>query len=93
MRRNPACNYFGTSGGARAFFMKSPNYVIEFDVADHVVIRDIGPWDAFQTVTNGAEDVVKRMAQMLSGRRLLYYDSDGEFGELLVKDGLFAGFA
>jgi hypothetical protein len=36
--------------------------------------------------------VVEDLASMLNGRRLFYYDSEGELTELLVKDGKFAGF-
>lgn len=58
-----------------------------------MVIRDIGPWDRHFTVTNDAEGVVKRLAPILEGRRLFYFDSEGELTELVVKDGKFAGFA
>ena len=58
-----------------------------------MIIRDIGPWDRHFTVTNDAEGVVKRLAPILNGRRLFYFDSEGELGELLVKQSKFAGFA
>lgn len=58
-----------------------------------VIIRDIGPWDRQMTVTNDAENVVHRLAPVLDGRRLFYFDSEGEFSELKVTDGKFAGFA
>ena len=69
-----------------------PNYTIVESTDEYVLIRDIGPWDTFPTVTNGAEQVVAELAQMLKGRRLEYYDSEGERDQLLVKDGKFAGF-
>ena len=72
--------------------MKTPNYRIVEQTDEYVLIRDIGPWDTFPTVTNGAEQVVAELAQMLKGRRLEYYDSEGERDQLLVKDGKFAGF-
>lgn len=58
-----------------------------------IVIRDVGPWDRHFTVTNDAEGVVKRIAPILDGRRLFYFDSENELTELVVKDGKFAGFA
>jgi len=72
--------------------MKHPNYEIIEQTDEYVLIRDIGPWDIFPTVTNGAEEVVGELAQMLNGRRLEYYDSEGERTELLVSGGAFAGF-
>lgn len=61
--------------------------------AKYVVIRDVGPWDKHPTVTNDAEGVVQRMAAVLDGRRLLYFDSEGRLDELVVRDGKFAWFA
>jgi hypothetical protein len=62
-----------------------------------LVIEDVGPWHVHPTVTNDAEHVVELLAlrqrRLLPTQRLYYYDSDGELGELLVRDGRFAGFA
>lgn len=69
------------------------NYEIIEQGEHRIVIRDLGPWDLFLTVTNDAERVVEELAPVLKGRRLLYYDSDGELDELMVSDGKFAGFA
>lgn len=75
-------------------------YVIvedDFLQRDPLVIRDAGwPWTLHPTVTNDAEMVVADLVafgQLPDGRRLLYYDSEGQIGELLVKNGRFAGFA
>ena len=60
-----------------------------------LIIKDIGPWDQCLTVTNDAEDVVKRLVVvglLPEGRRLFCIDSEGDTGELLVSDGRFAGF-
>ena len=59
----------------------------------YVLLRDVGPWDKYMTITNAAEQVVAALAKWLGSRRLLYYDSEGELTELLVKDGCFTGFA
>jgi hypothetical protein len=58
-----------------------------------VLIRDVGPWDKCFTVTNDAESVVERMLPILNGRRLFYFDSEGDLGELKISNGRFAGFA
>jgi len=73
--------------------MAKANYeVVRANLAE-VVIRDLGPWDRFQTVTNAAEETVRELAGRLDGRRLFYYDSEGQLDELKVKNGEFAGFA
>jgi hypothetical protein len=69
-----------------------PNYEIAADAADALILRDLGPWDRFPTITNAAEEVVEAVATQLHGRKLQYYDSEGELTELAVKDGRFAGF-
>jgi hypothetical protein len=69
------------------------HFGIEHEDDDKVVLRDIGPWDRNRTITNDAEHVVEYVAHRLRGRRLFYYDSEGEYGELVVADGKFAGFA
>ena len=71
------------------------NYSIVEDVPERVVIKDLGPWDQCMTITNDAEGVVERVAPMLNGRPLFYYDSEGELSQLLVDQdlGRFLGFA
>jgi hypothetical protein len=69
------------------------NFKVIFESENTVVIKDIGPWDVHFTVTNDAEGVVKRLAPMLNGRRLFYYDSEGDYDEILVRDGKFRAFA
>jgi hypothetical protein len=71
------------------------NYEI-LSTSPDVVIRDIGPWDKFLTVTNAAESVVAELVVdkvLKEGQRLFSYDSNGEIGEILVKYGKFVGFA
>lgn len=72
---------------------RSAQYVIVEDTDTALVIRDVGPWDMYLTVTNAAEEVVEELAPRLKGRRLFYYDSDGNKDELVVRDGIFVGFA
>lgn len=73
--------------------MRSANWKIVEDAKDRVVLQDVGPWDRFPTITNDADEVVRQIAPGLHGRRLFYFDSEGQMDELIVKDGVFAGFA
>jgi hypothetical protein len=60
-----------------------------------LVIRDVGPWDEHLTVTNDAERVVEDLifqGLLPPGRRLIYYDSEGELTETLIENGKFVGF-
>jgi len=69
-----------------------PNYTVEKTTDDLILIKDIGPWHIFPTVTNRAEEVVLELAEKLNGRKLFYVDSDGELGELCIADGKFSKF-
>lgn len=71
---------------------RKANYELVEQTTEYVLIRDVGPWDKFLTVTNAAEEVVAELASMLNGRRLDYRDSEGERWVLLIKDGKFHGF-
>lgn len=79
--------------------MREAQYIIVHDdnlKERSLIIQDVGPWNRHLTVTNDAENVVQRLERqghLPPGRRLFYYDSDGEFSEILVRDGFFAGFA
>lgn len=68
------------------------NYNIISQDEDKIVIRDIGPWDKFMTVTNAAESVIKELAPILDGRQVYYFDSEGVMDELVVVNGKFSGF-
>lgn len=59
------------------------------------VVRDVGPWDQYKTITNGAEQFVanlEAMGELYAGRRVFYYDSEGYRDEIVLKRGKFAGF-
>lgn len=73
--------------------MRRANYEIVEMTAECLLIRDVGPWDIFQSVTNAAEGVVEELAPILNGRRLEYLDTEGRRDRLLVEHGQFAGFA
>lgn len=74
---------------------RTPNYAI-VERGDSLVLKDLGPWDRYPTITNDAESVVERLlstGDLAPEQRLFYFDSDGHLDEILVKDGRFAGFA
>ena len=74
---------------------KQVNYEIIKDRIDvPLIIKDIGPWDEYLTLTNGAEIVIKELIDngILQGRRLLYIDTENCLDELLIKDNEFNGF-
>ena len=77
--------------------MHGANYVIleQHTTALRLVIRDLGPWHTFKTVTNAAESIVAdlvRMGQLHAGQRLFYYDSDGCLDELNHDGKRFIGY-
>lgn len=72
--------------------MKCPNFDIVRETQEYILIRDLGPWDEFPTITNVAELVVEKIAPRLSNRRLYYIDSDGNVDEICVLNGRFDGF-
>lgn len=69
------------------------SYEIIEDTEDYILIKDLGPWDQYMTITNAAEEVVAELAPTLAGRRLEYIDSEGRRDQLLVRNGRFVGFA
>jgi hypothetical protein len=73
--------------------MRNANFEIIKDTPKILLIQDIGPWNAYPTITNAAEDVVESLSDRLTnGKRLFYYDSEGQCDELKVENGRFAGF-
>jgi hypothetical protein len=63
---------------------------------ESVTIRDVGGTVEQMTVTNDAENVVaelRRSGVLPIGKRLFYYDSDGQLDEILVDVSGFRGFA
>lgn len=88
----PICNSKGVGTGFGQSLWQQANYAIIDQNETRVLIKDIGPWDKYMTITNAAETVVAELAGILAGRELHYIDSEGETDQLLVKDGRFAGF-
>ena len=77
-------------------FLRKTNYQVMSQMpAGPVIIKDLGPWDQYLSVTNGAEDVVEELYAkgiLTDGRQLLYYDSEMQLDEITHKDGKFTGF-
>ncbi len=70
--------------------------VVEDRAGEPLVIRDVGPWDEHPSVTNAAEEVVEELfaaGKLPEGRRLFYFDSEGEQDELVHEGGVFKRFA
>jgi hypothetical protein len=70
-----------------------------FDILENgpklLVVRDLGPWDKYLTITNAAEEVVEDLFKtgiLNDGQTFQYYDSEGELTEIVHKDGKFVGF-
>lgn len=60
-----------------------------------LIIRDLGPWDQYLSVTNDAEAVVQQLFDeglLPHGRAVMYYDSEGDLSMLCQKEGMFKGF-
>ena len=64
------------------------HYEIVEATPTRIVIRDLGPWDKYMTITNAAEEVIEELRTThgpIGNRRVFYYDSAGALDELLVK--------
>lgn len=76
--------------------MRCANFdIVENNFPGPLIIKDIGPWDKFSTITNDVEGVVARLIGgniLKEHQKLFYYDSEGYLDEILVKDGKFIGF-
>jgi len=76
--------------------MKVSNYSIESNSDEVILIKDLGPWDRYKTVTNDAEAVVAhlfRRGLVTPNKQIIYIDSDGDYGELYHDGaGNFEGF-
>lgn len=71
------------------------SYLVTEYADERIVLKDVGPWDQYMTITNAAEEVIAEVQRQygIGNRRVFYYDSEGELAEMLVKEGRFAGFA
>lgn len=74
------------------------NYIIveePFAGQEPIIIKDVGPWDRYSTVTNAAEMVVAELyaqARLVHGQPLYYFDSEGQLDEIVHEHGQFRGF-
>jgi hypothetical protein len=62
---------------------RQANYEVLQCTWERIVLKDIGPWDHYMTITNAAESVVAEVDRDygIADRKVLYYDSDGELTE------------
>lgn len=73
--------------------MSRSNYEIVSENDAEIILRDLGPWDQFMSVTNDIERIVTDLGSRLKiGMRLYYFDSEGDLTEVRLNDGKFAGF-
>lgn len=73
--------------------MRCANVSILKDTGRYVILCDNGPWDIFLSITNDAEGVIERLGKScMLDRKVYYYDSGGEFGELKHDGHKFTGF-
>lgn len=72
--------------------MSKTNYVIHYETEQLIMLRDVGPWDQYQTITNAAEEVVEEMVDKLNGRNLFYIDSEGDITEIIIENNKFKDF-
>lgn len=71
-----------------------PVYEVVEREEDRLVIRDIGH-KLNMTVTNGVQQVVDELREkgrLPNGRRLFYYDREGQLDEIVVENGKFVRF-
>ena len=75
---------------------KHAQYIIIEDGPNKIVLKDIGPWDKYLTITNDAEYIVNQLHltnRLSFDKQLLYYDSEGELTELKHNgNGVFISF-
>jgi len=71
--------------------LRRSSYIIERETADFLLLQDLDRGG--KSLTNDMEIVVREVGGGLYGRRLFYRDSEGNVDEVIIKDGVFAGFA
>jgi hypothetical protein len=82
----------------RTVYARMPAFVIVRNTPKMdkpIVIRDVGPWDAYPTVTNEIEAVIEKLRSrglLPADRRLLYYDSEGMLTEAVMEAGAFVAY-
>lgn len=72
------------------------SYKVIQDSSGAICLLDLGPWDQFKTITADVALVISELQQankLPPGKRLFYWDSEGDFGEIILKAGKFDQFA
>ena len=68
--------------------------ILEF-TDDRILLKDLGPWNRYRTITNDAENVIEHLhkTNRCGKRRVIYKDSGEDLTELLHDgNGNFLGF-
>lgn len=75
---------------------RSANFITIKNTDEELVIKDIGPWDTYFSVTNDIGNVVDYLVEtgtLSSKQKLFYYDSDNQLSEVIVENNKFVRFA
>ena len=79
--------------------VKYAKYIVICTKKEFVLIKDVGPWDKFLTVTNAAESVIQELwanGILHFQPRLFYVDTDEQIDELRYsidgKKAYFTGY-
>lgn len=70
---------------------REARFRIENFEPEQIIIRDLGPWDKHLTVTNDAENVIRRLNP--APKQRVFYDSMGQLDELVHENHAFVRFA
>ncbi len=74
---------------------KKPNYEVILRTKKQLILKDLGPWDTYFTITNSAESVVKELYSkglLNTNMKLMYYDSNNQLDEIVHSNGEFKHF-
>ena len=71
------------------------NFVIEKNNLTYLLVKDIGPWNKYKSITNDIENLVKFLYErgtLYNEKVFEYIDSEDEICEIQHLDGKFIGF-
>lgn len=72
------------------------NFVIEANYLTYLLVKDVGPWDKYKSITNDVENLVEFLYErgMLHSNKVFeYIDSEGEKCRIQHLDGKFVSFS
>lgn len=79
----------------------APSFRITGGCSGYLILRDIGPWNQFPTITNEVEFVLKHIRDNYANdhannnkpKRVFYIDSEGQLNEIVHNHYTFVKFA